>query len=43
MAPRAALALAVALLVAGGAYLYAVRGTALMLDLATGMQGLWCF
>ena len=34
---------AVAALVLGAAYLYAVRGTALLLDLAAAAGGLFCF
>lgn len=32
-----------AVLLAGGVYLYAVRGPALLLDLAAGARGLLCF
>ena len=45
-APAAPLRLALwailAALVAGGVYLWAVRGNALLLDLATGVKGLLC-
>jgi hypothetical protein len=42
-APRYAIAALLVLLLAGACYLYAVRGSAILLDLA-GMAGnLWCF
>ena len=39
---RLALWAALAALLAGGIYLWAVRGNALLLDLATGVKGLLC-
>lgn len=39
---RLALWAALAALLAGGVYLWAVRGNALLLDLATGVKGLLC-
>ena len=42
-APRLAIALMLALLLGGGAYLYAVRGQALLIDLATSLSTLMCF
>jgi hypothetical protein len=40
---RIALAAAVGLLGFGAAYLYAVRGNAMILDLANGLRGMLCF
>ena len=42
-APRLAIGLTLALLLAGGTYLYAVRGSAILMDLAGMAGGLWCF
>ena len=39
---RTALWSALALAMAGAVYLYAVRGPALLLDLASGMAGILC-
>lgn len=39
---RLALWAALAALLAGGVYLWAVRGNAVLLDLATGVKGLLC-
>lgn len=39
---RLALWAALGALLAGGVYLWAVRGNALLLDLATGVKGLLC-
>ena len=41
-AHRIAVPLTLAALLAGGAYLYAVRGTAILLDLSTMVRGLLC-
>ena len=41
-APRAAILVTLALLLASAAYLYAVRGSALLLDLAA-LAGMICF
>ena len=43
LAPRFAIVLALALLLGGATYLYAVRGAAILLDLAKMAGGLWCF
>ncbi len=32
-----------AMVLVGAVYLYAVRGTAMILDLANGMAGMFCF
>ena len=37
------IALGVGLLMASASYLYAVRGSAILLDLAGMVGGLWCF
>ena len=42
-APRLAIALGVGLLLASACYLYAVRGSAILLDLSGMIGGLWCF
>ena len=42
-AVRIGLAGALGLLLVGAVYLYAVRGTAIILDLANGMAGMFCF
>jgi hypothetical protein len=41
--PKISIGVAVAALVSGAAYLYAVRGEALLLDLAGLTRGLICF
>ena len=41
--PKIAVGLTVTLLLAGASYLYAVRGTAILLDLAGMAYGLLCF
>jgi hypothetical protein len=41
-AVRVALAVAIGLLVVGCTYLYAVRGDAMILDLANGFAGMLC-
>ena len=41
-APRFAIVVTLALLLASGAYLYAVRGSALLIDLAA-LAGMICF
>jgi len=41
-APRVALDVALTVLVIGAVYLYAVRGTALLLDLAAMTRGILC-
>lgn len=43
LTPRAIAVAALSALLAGGAYLYAVRGAAMMLDLSAMVQGLLCF
>jgi hypothetical protein len=40
---RVALLAGVGLGLLGAAYLYAVRGTAIIFDLASGMAGMFCF
>lgn len=40
---RIALLAGVGLSLLGAAYLYAVRGTAIIFDLASGMAGMFCF
>ena len=42
-APKLAIGLTVGMLLAVATYLYAVRGPAILLDLAGMAQGLWCF
>lgn len=40
--PKIVAAIALTAVLAAGAYLYAVRGTAMLLDLSTMVQGLLC-
>ena len=40
--PRIAAFVALAAVLAGATYLYAVRGTALLMDLSTAVQGFLC-
>ena len=42
-AVRIGLAGALGMVLVGAVYLYAVRGTAILLDLANGMAGMFCF
>ena len=41
--PKIAAGLTLALLLGGASYLYAVRGSAMLLDLASMARGLLCF
>ena len=41
--PRFVAFAALTVLLAAGAYLYAVRGSAMLLDMASTMQGLLCY
>ena len=41
--PRLAIAVTLGLLLASAGYLYAVRGSAILLDLASMAGGMWCF
>ncbi len=42
-AVRIGLGVAVGFALIGAAYLYTVRGTAILFDLASGMAGMFCF
>ena len=43
LAVRIGLGSALAMVLFGAVYLYDVRGTAIILDLANGMAGMFCF
>jgi hypothetical protein len=40
---RVGLGLALGIVTIGAVYLYSVRGTAILFDLASGMAGMFCF